>query len=177
MATVSPEFGRRAVAPAWPLVQVWGLVWKCRWGSLRPERWQWGRSWVMSRQLRCPLDAVLQASQMFWGSVTHRAVWRSSEALGYIQSALASVHAPPGPVSAHFCCDPLRPAASAGLRPGNFWPCSRRRTRQKDEKHNTETNKSVNRVPRQWIYKSKLNVKVKSGFNDIEILLQKLLQC
>lgn len=145
VATVSPRFGRRAVAPAWPLLQVWGSVWKCRWGSLRPERWQWGKSWGMNRQLGHPPDAAPQASQMFWGSATRRAAWRSSEALGCIRSALASAHAPPGPVSAHFCCDPLRPAASAGLRPGNFWPCSRRRTRQKDEKHNTGTFKSVNR--------------------------------
>lgn len=128
VATVSPKFGRRAVAPAWPLLQVWGLVWRCRWGSLRPERWQWGKSWGMNRLLGCPLDAVLPASQMFWGSATHRAAWRSSAAPGCIRSAPASAHVPPGPASTHFCCDPLRPVASAGLRPGNFWPCSVGRT-------------------------------------------------
>lgn len=126
VAAVSPRFGRRAVAPAWPLVLVWGLVWKCRWGSLHPEMWYWGKSWGTSKRPISLPDVVLRATQMFWGNATHRAVWRSSEALGCIRFVLASMHAPPGLVSDHFCCDPLRPAASVGLRPGNFWPCSER---------------------------------------------------
>lgn len=132
VATVFPKFGRRAVAQAWPLQQVWVWVWKCHWGSRCPERWHWGRSWWMSRQLGCPLDAVPQASQMFWESGIHTTAWRSLEVLGCIRSAPASAHAPPGPALAHFCCDPLRPTEFAGQRPGNFWPCSRKRKRQND---------------------------------------------
>lgn len=136
VARVFPKFGRRAAAPAWPPEQVWGLVSKCRWGSLRPERWHWEKSLGMSRQLGCPLDAVPPASQMFSGSGTHRAAWRSSAALGCILSAPALTHVPPGPVSTHFCCDPLRPAVSVGLRPGNFWPCSGGLAKWKCEKLN-----------------------------------------
>lgn len=91
-------------------------------------------SWGMSTQLKCFRDVVLQASQVFWGSATHRAAWHFSEALGCSQSAQASAHVLLGPVSAHFCCDPLRPAAFVGLRPGNFSPCSGGRTKYKINK-------------------------------------------
>lgn len=130
VAAASPKFCRRVAAPVWPLVLVWGLVWKCRWGSLRPEMWYWGMSWGTSKRPKSLLDVARRATQTFWGNATRRAVWHSSEALGCIRSARASTHAPPGLVSAHFCCDPLRPAASVGLRPGNFWPCSERNKKE-----------------------------------------------